>query len=133
MPGSDLEPSLAGQPNKTLRCLRVEGEGLIYIDMATRLEANPRQIKVAGWRRSNVNNIGPAFTQQCVNVAEVPFDRKSLAELLRHQRFPVADPDDLATLNSLDLRGVGVGNLAASNDGNFKHCLLLAGRHRNTA
>src|SRR5260370_496068 len=133
MPGSDLEPALAGQPNKTLRFVRVEGEGLLYIDMATRLEANPRQIKVAGWRRSDVNNIRLAFTQQCVNVAEVPFDRQLLAEILRHERFPVTDSDDLASLDPPDLRCMRVGNLAASDDGNLKHCFLRPGRLRNSA
>jgi hypothetical protein len=48
-------------------------------------------------RRRYMNNIRTGFIEQPGQVAEMPFDAKALAELLRHEFFPVTGSDDLTS------------------------------------
>src|SRR3989442_15375604 len=84
-------------------------------------------------RRRDVNHVWPGVTQKFSQVAEIPFHRDPPVELPRHQRLSVADPNDLASFDPLDLRRVSIGDLAASHNGNFKHLVLSLGSFENTA
>ena len=75
-------------------------------------------------RSCDVNDIRSGFVEKPREVAEVLFDRKPLEKLARHQRFAVAHPNNLASLNSLNLGSVRVCDLPASNDGDLKHYAL---------
>ena len=47
-----------------------------------------------------------------------------LNKLLSHQRLSIADSDDLASRDPLDLRCMRICDFAASYDGDFKHALF---------
>src|SRR5262249_8795261 len=81
--------------------------------------------------RRDVNDIGLRLIQQASQILVPALDRKSLEELLRHQRLPIASGDDLAPFHALNLRRVRVGDLAASDDGDFKHDSLSSGSSRS--
>jgi hypothetical protein len=72
-------------------------------------------------RRGDVHDIRPGFLQQLADIAKVGLDRKALEELTGHQRFTVADANHFTATDMLELFRVGVGDLAAPNDGDFKH------------
>ena len=66
-----------------------------------------------------MDDVGSRLVQELIQVGEVPFDRESLVELARHQRLAVADRDDPAPGEPLDLFGVGIGDFAAADDRNI--------------
>ena len=68
-----------------------------------------------------MHDVGSRVAQELGQVAEVRPDREPLAELPGHQRLAVADADDLASPDPLDLRRVRVRDLAAADDGDLKH------------
>jgi hypothetical protein len=55
------------------------------------------QRKMTFRRRRYMNNIRTGFIEQPGQIAEMPFDAKALAELLRHEFFPVTGSDDLTS------------------------------------
>src|SRR5207249_3734816 len=83
-------------------------------------------------RGCDVNDVWPGDSQKFDQVGEVSFDREPVVELLCHQRFAVADPDDLASLDPLDLGRVSIGDLAAPYDRNLKHVAVSAGSFGNS-
>src|SRR5207245_10456840 len=117
MPYRQLEPRLIGECNKYLGLLRVECDWLLHIDVASPFQAKPSNIEMAFRRRGDVNHVWPSVTQKFSQVGEIPFDREPLVELPCHQPLPVTDPNDLASLDPLDLRRMSIGDLAASHDG----------------
>ena len=84
-------------------------------------EAEPGKFEVPFRRGCDVDNIRVRGAQHLGRVREVALDRKSIAELLGHQGLAIADGHDLAILKSLYLRHVGIGDFAASHNGNLKH------------
>jgi hypothetical protein len=59
-------------------------------------------------------------------------DAKPLEQLPGHEFLTVTHSNDLASVDSLDLGCVRVGDLAAANNRNFKHAAPFAGNFRNT-
>src|SRR3989454_12325035 len=133
MPYRQLEPPFVGQCNKSLGLLLMECKWLLHIDVTSALQANPRDIEMAFRRRRDMDNVRSGVTQEFSQVGEVPFYRESLVQLPCHWRLAVTAPDDLASLDPLDLRRVSIGDLAASHDGDFKHPVLSPGSFGNNA
>src|SRR6266542_3623181 len=84
-------------------------------------------------RGRDMHHVRTPFSKKLAQVAEMPFDAKSLVQLLRHQFFTVTNRHDFATLNPLDLRRVRVGDLSTSDYPNLKHGDWLPDRLRSTA
>src|ERR1700733_1347789 len=120
-----LEPFFLGQVHKLLSLPCVNGKWLLDIHVAAVLKANPSNIKVTLRRRRNMDDVGPGLGQKFNQIAEVPFDRESIAELLGHQRFAVTHSHDLAIADPQYLRGMRVSDLPASNDADLKHAARL--------
>ncbi len=116
-----LEPLLIGDSHQRLGLFRADGEGLLHVDVRSPLQALPRDREMAFGRRRDVHHVGTRNAQKLVQLAEMPFDRKPLEELLRHERLTIAHADDLAPLDPPDLRGVRVGDLPAPDDSYLKH------------
>jgi hypothetical protein len=121
MPGGDFESFLIGEFDQFPRFMLVDREWLFYIDVAAPVQAEFRDAKVAFRRRGNVHNVGFGVTQKLRQVGKAFFDREPLIELPRHERLPVADPDDLTALDSLKRQGMRIRDLAATNNSDFKH------------
>src|SRR5882724_1536103 len=102
MPCRKFEPFLVRQGNQCSRLSLVNCKRLLHIDVASPFQAQLRNLKMALRGRRDVNNVGPSFAQEFYQVAEIPFNWKPLIKLTRHQRFPVTNPDDLASLDSLN-------------------------------
>src|SRR6266571_1688490 len=128
-----LESLLIGECNKYLGFFCVEREWFLHIDVASPFQAKPRNIEMAFRRRRDVNNVWPGVTQKFSQVAVIPFDRESLVELPCHQHLSVTDPNDLASLDPLDLGRVSVGDLATSHNGDSKHVGFSPGSSGNNA
>src|SRR5205809_4828916 len=89
-----LQPSFVGESHEALRLRFINGEGLLHIHMATTFQTECGNLKMALRRRRHVNNVRPRVAQESRQIVEIPFDRKSLVELLpsaapghRRQRF----------------------------------------------
>src|SRR5213593_506474 len=133
MPCCQLEFLLIGECNKYLGLLLVECEWLLHIDVTSTFQAKPRNFKMAFRRRRDVNDVWTGVTQKFSQVAEIPLDREPLAELPCHQPLAVTDPNDLASLDPLDLGRVSIGDLATSHDGDFKHVVRSPDSFRSNA
>src|SRR5579863_8713960 len=72
-------------------------------------------------RRSDVDHVWTGFAKKSGHFAEILFYRESFVQLPGHQRFSVADADDFAILDPLDLRSVRIRNFSATDDGDFQH------------
>ena len=129
----DFHPLLVGEIDQRLCFLRIEGKRLLDVHVSSRVDAELGKVKMALRRRRNVNHIRMTFAQECPKIRVAGFHRISLIELARHQRFAVTYADDFATANPLDLRGMGIGNLAAPDNGNFKHEPLFPCMLRSSA
>jgi len=124
MPGGQLEAHFFRQRNQSSGLAFVQCEWLLYVDVASRLQASFGNLEMTcGWRR-DVNNVRLGHAQQFVQLTKTPANRESLRQLARHQRLPVAHPDDFATAYPLDLRRVVVCDLSASYKRDSKHALL---------
>jgi hypothetical protein len=73
------------------------------------------------WRRRDMDHIRPNFVKEPAQVAEMPADTKSLAQLFGHQFLAIAGTGDFASGYPLYLRRVRVGDLPATDYGDFKH------------
>ena len=80
-----------------------------------------------------MNDVRLCIRQEFCDILIPTLDRKPVAELLGHQRLPIANTDDFASLNSLYLLRVRVCDLATPNDGNPKHVILAHGKPQNSA
>ena len=121
MSRGDFESFLIGEFNQFPGFVLVDREWLFHIDVAAPVQAEFRDTKVAFRRRGNVDHVGLGFTQKLRQVGKTFFDREPLVELPRHERLPVADPDDLTALDSLKRQGMRIRDLAATNDSDLKH------------
>src|SRR2546427_724657 len=128
-----LESLLIGECHKYLGLFCVECEWFLHIDVASLFQAKPRNIEMAFRRCRDVNNVWAGVTQKFSQVAVIPFDREPLVELPCHQHLSVTDPNDLASLDPLDLGRVSIGDLAASHNGDSKHVGLSPGSSGNNA
>ncbi len=109
----------------------VKGEGLLNVDVSVLFEAETREGEVGfGWG-GDVDHVGPGLGDEFAEVGELGFHRETIGELLGHEWFAVADADDFAATDSLNLSGVEIGNLAATDDGDFKHAARLVRRLRH--
>src|SRR3974377_2399871 len=84
-------------------------------------------------RRRDVHNVGSGLIEEFRHVAEALFDREPFTQLFGHQRPPIAYGRDLTILNALDLRGVLIRDLAASDDGDPKHSFHPRGSSQKSA
>src|SRR5216684_3116458 len=89
--------------------------------MTALLEAEFGNIEVTFGRCRYVDNVWSDLTQEFSQIGEVLFDREPFVELLGHQRLAVTHANDLTSFNPLDLRSVGISDLAASHNSNLKH------------
>ena len=80
-----------------------------------------------------MNNVRPSGPQKFPEISVGLLNGKAVTQLLGHQRFAVTHCHDLAVLDSLDLRRMGIGDFAAPYDGNLKHCADHAQRSENNA
>src|SRR5580704_744162 len=69
----------------------------------------------------DVNNVRASRFQKFPKICKILLDRKTLVELPGHERFTVTDCNDFTSLYPLYLQSVGISNLAASHNGDFKH------------
>ncbi len=72
-----------------------------------------------------MDDIRMCFMEKFIEITEIMFDRESIMKLLCHEFFIVANGDNFTTRNFLDFGCMGVSNLSASYDSNFKHSILL--------
>jgi hypothetical protein len=107
--------------NKVLGLLAINCKGLLDINVAVVLQANSGNVEVTLWRSRNMNNVRPNLVHKFSQIGKVPFDRKSFAELLGHERLAVADPHDLTIPNPQYLRRVRISDFSAANDSYLKH------------
>src|SRR6185312_3282086 len=84
-------------------------------------------------RCRSTNNVRPGFAQGLIQLAKMLLNRKPSSELLRQSRFAVTGANHLTSLDSLDLRGVGVGDFTASYNRYFKHAVFRSGTLRNNS
>src|ERR1700722_3070730 len=90
------------------------------------------KIEMTFWRGRDVDDIRLGPAQKLIHVTKVLLNRKPLVELLGHERFTVAHAHDLAVLDDLNRRRVGVRDFAAPDDGNLKHVVLPAHNFGNS-
>ena len=121
MAGGEFEPSLIGERDQFAGFPFVDREWLLDVNVAPGLQTKLGRLKVNLRRSGDVDHVGLGTFEQFRQLHEGLLDRKAIAQLLRHQRLTVADSDDLGTLDPLDLSGVGISNLAASDDADLKH------------
>src|SRR6266567_5453212 len=110
----------------------MQREGFLDIDVASRLKECLCKIKVACWRCRDMHNIGAALGQQFCDVAVILLCRKTLVELPSHQRLAITYSNNLAALDSLNLRSVRISDLAAAYNSNPKHVPLRRDMPRNS-
>ena len=121
MPGCQLESLVLGKINQFLCLVRVRDKRLLYVHVCAVFEAEPSKFEVSFRRSRDVDNIRMRGAQHLPRISEVMLDGKPIAELLGHQGLAIADCYDLAILESQYLRHVGIGDFAASHNGNPKH------------
>ena len=98
-------------------------ERLFEIDMSAGLQTLPGESKVALRRRGDMNDVGIRFPEHLSRIGKTSRNAKTLAELPRHEQFPVADGHDLAVRNSMDRLNMLVRDLTAADERYAKHCL----------
>src|SRR5271165_4732857 len=133
VPGCYLEPFFTGDCNQRSGIVLAEREWFLHIDVAAPIQAKPGDIEMAIRRSRDMHNVGLGVAKEFPQVAEMLFDGEPLVELLRHQRLPVTDADNLASLDPLNLRRMIVGDLAAAHDGDLKHRALRSGTLQSSA
>jgi len=106
----------------------VEREWFFHVDIAPTLQTRDGNLEVTIRRRCDMRYIRPAFVQQFREARKISVDSESFGELSRHEAFRVTDRDDLAAGDSLNLGGMGVGDLAAPHDRYSKHVGSPPGR-----
>ena len=74
-----------------------------------------------------MDNIRPSILEEFLQLGEGRLDSEPLGQLPGHEFFSVADSHDARLRDSLNLRGMSVGDLAASHNGDFKHCPFSPG------
>ena len=120
-----------GQANQFL-CLRpVERKRFLDIDATARVQGTPSDLEVTLGRGRDVHDIRPGRVHQLRHITEVFPDMKALGQLPRHQLFPVADAHEFTSSDPLNLRGVGVRDLPASDDRHPKHAAPAPGNSRS--
>ena len=95
-----------GNRNQFLCFSCPNSEWLFQVNVAAELHAGFCQVEVRLWRSRDVNHVRLGLIEQLRDVAEHPPDRKSLCQLLGHQRFAVTHANNFATRNSRDLCGM---------------------------
>src|SRR5579862_5232007 len=121
MPGCQLESLILGKVNQFLCLVRIRDKRLLHVNVCAVFEAEPSKFEVSFRGSCDVDNIRMSCAQHLRRVCEVALDGKSIAELLGHQRLAIAGCHDLAILKSLYLCHVGIGDFAASHNGDLKH------------
>jgi hypothetical protein len=76
-------------------------------------------------RSGNVNDIGGGRLQHFPQIGETLANAEALAKLPGHKRFPIANGNNLTIRNTMDGLHVLIGNLAATDYGNAKHCVQM--------
>src|SRR5437867_2424481 len=84
-------------------------------------------------RCRDLNDIRLSPAQECIEVAIVAPHRVPVIKLPRHQRLTVTDPHDLTALDPQYLRSMRIRDLAAPDDGDFKHVVLRTCSFRNNS
>src|SRR5262245_20641370 len=111
----------------------IDCKRLLHIDMGALLEAVFRKIEMALRGSSDVDNIRSSRGEKVRHVVKVLLNRKSVVQLPGHQGLTVTHPNDLTTVDFLNPKSVGIGNLAASHDGCLKHEVRLGRSFGNSA
>ncbi len=99
----------------------VDRKRFLQINVTSMFQALAGQFKMTLRRSRDMHHIGPGLVQHFFDIAKTRLDRKTLKELAGHQWFAIADADHFATADMLKQVGMRVGNLAATDDGYFKH------------
>ncbi len=133
MPSRNLESLLLRQSDEFLRIPRVQCERFLDVNMRSLQQTLLTDLKMTCRRSCNMNHIRPGLVKKPLHVSAVSFDTESFSQLSSHQFFPVANPNNFAPANPLDLRRVRVRNLAAPDNANFKHVFLPPCNFRDTA
>src|SRR5438874_13192050 len=76
MAGGCLEAALFREGNQSLRLLPGHGEWLLYIDVASPLQAELGKLKMASRRRRNVDNIRPGSAQKICYITKPLLDQE---------------------------------------------------------
>lgn len=80
-----------------------------------------------------MHNVRPGIDQELFEIPVAALDGKPVGELLRHQQLAVADPNNVATRDPRHLSGMAVGDLATTDDADFKHETIFDGSLQKTA
>ena len=121
VPSGNFQATFIGEPYERLSLVLINRERFFDIDMRARFETDSCQLEMTfRWRR-DVNGVWMALFQHRAQVRIMRLDGVAIVELARHERLAIADADNLAAPNPLNLRRMRVRNLAAAYDGNLKH------------
>ena len=131
MASRDFQAFLFGQPDKACRFLGVQGERLFHIHMTSVQQALRANFKMALRRRGYMHNLRPRLLQQLGQIAEMPPDLESFAQLLCHQFFPIAHTDDFTAPDPLDLGRMRIRDFSAADDCSLKHGITFAGNFQS--
>ena len=126
MPGDDLEPLVVSEPYQFLCLGRIQREWLLHIDVAAGLQAHLSQLEVALRRRRDVDDIGLDRIEHLPSVPEISLDMETIGHLLGHQRLGVAYADDPCFGDPLDLEGMLIRHLPATDYADLDHLFLLS-------
>src|ERR1035438_7401414 len=133
VPNRDLQVFLIRQIDEALGFFLAQREWLLYVDMAAHIQAQLRNITMAGRRCCDMNDIRFGLREEFAHILKTCLNRKPFVELPRHQRFPVADSDNLAFRDPLNLRGMRICDFPAPYNGDLKHLFARFGKPRNSA
>src|SRR6516165_3255309 len=97
------------------------------------LKAQLGKFEVSGWGRRDMHNVRLCAAQKLFQLRKVLLDRESFTQLFGHQGLTVARCYNLAILNALYLRCMGIRDFPAPHNGNTKHSFRPDGSFRKSA
>jgi hypothetical protein len=87
--------------------------------MTSRVETFCRKRIMALWRSRNVHDIGTDDVEHFLQIRKAHSNPTAFTQLLGHERFPIAKSDDFTIRNAMDGLHMLIGDLPATDYGDF--------------